>query len=79
MSKKSRRTALKSALLSRLRDGDIKVITDLNMDKPKTKEVAMVLNALGAADRCLISELSICSETRCQGESGDGPKTRSVS
>ncbi|MBN1256771.1 MAG: 50S ribosomal protein L4 [Planctomycetes bacterium] len=54
LSKKARRTALKSALLSKLRDGEIKVITDLQMDQPKTKEIASILSAIGACDRCLI-------------------------
>ena len=54
MSKKARRTALKSALLAKLRAGEIKVVTDLDFAAPKTKEAASVLKGLGALKSCLV-------------------------
>ncbi len=54
LSKKARRAALRSALLAKLRDGEIKVVTDLDQDAPKTRELAAVLKALGVQQSCLI-------------------------
>jgi len=54
MSKKARRVALRSALLGKLRDGEIKVVTDLDMAAPKTKEAAAFLKAIGADRSCLL-------------------------
>jgi large subunit ribosomal protein L4 len=46
LSKRARRVALKSALLGKLRDGEIRVLADLEMAEPKTKEAARILKAL---------------------------------
>ncbi|MFH0910908.1 MAG: 50S ribosomal protein L4 [Planctomycetota bacterium] len=54
MSKKARRAALRSALLAKLRDGEIKVVTDLRQSAPKTKDLASTLRALGAPKNCLL-------------------------
>lgn len=54
MPKKARKLALKSAILAKLRDGEIKVINDLGFDAPKTKEAHGVLKALDAANSCLV-------------------------
>jgi large subunit ribosomal protein L4 len=54
MSKKARRNALKSALLAKLRDGEIKVVTEIAPAAPKTKEMATALKALGSDKSCLV-------------------------
>lgn len=52
--RKARRAALQSALLGKLRDGEIKVVTDLDFGAPKTKEMASTLKALEVAGSCLV-------------------------
>ncbi len=54
VSKKTRRGALKSALLLRLKEEQIKVIRGLEMKKPKTKELNRVLEQIGAGRDCLL-------------------------
>jgi large subunit ribosomal protein L4 len=49
MPKKAIRAATRMALASRLIDGQVVVIDNLEMTAPKTKELAMVLKALGLA------------------------------
>jgi len=51
--RKSRRAALQSALLARLQDGEVTVLDSLELDAPKTKTVAAVLQALGVEKSCL--------------------------
>lgn len=46
MPKKARRAALRSALLGKFRDGEIKVVCDLNLSAPKTKEIASAFKNL---------------------------------
>jgi large subunit ribosomal protein L4 len=51
-----RREALKSALLSKILDKEIKVIDQLNYDAPKTKRFTTALKKLGlSAGTCLVS------------------------
>jgi large subunit ribosomal protein L4 len=51
-----RREALKSALLSKLLDNQVKVIDSLNYEQPKTKRFAAALQKLGlGAGSCLVS------------------------
>jgi len=51
-----RREALKSALLSKLLDNQVKVIDSLNYDQPKTKRFAAALEKLGlGGGSCLVS------------------------
>lgn len=54
MTVKMRRVALDSALLGKIRDGQIAVIQALEIDKPKTAELAKVLKATGLDGRVLI-------------------------
>ena len=54
MNKKQRRLALRSVLMAKLRDGDVKVIDRLEVDTPKTSTVAKILGALGVSGSCLI-------------------------
>ncbi|NLY08382.1 MAG: 50S ribosomal protein L4 [Tissierellia bacterium] len=52
--KKVRRLALKSVLTSKLRDGEIIVLDQLNIEAPKTKDMVKVLKAVGADEKALI-------------------------
>ncbi len=54
MPKKARRAALRSALLGKLRDGEVVVVSDLSFDAPKTKEMAAALNNLNVGKSCLV-------------------------
>ena len=54
MPKKMRRAALLSALSSKLADGDLIVIDELDFEAPKTKEMARILNNIGAANALVV-------------------------
>lgn len=54
MPKKVRRLALRSALSSKLQDGQLIVLDQLNMDAPKTKAMIAMLQALNAQDALLV-------------------------
>jgi len=49
-----RRLALRCVLSSKVREGEIKVIDDLHLATPKTKEMVDILSALGADSSVLI-------------------------
>ncbi len=51
LNKKVRRLARKSALSSRMQDGNIYVIEDFSFDSPKTKAYLDILNNLGLSDK----------------------------
>lgn len=51
---KSRRHALASALAQKARDGQLKVVDRLELDAPKTKDMAALLAALEVADSTLV-------------------------
>jgi len=50
-----RREALKSALLSKILDQEIKIIDTLTYDTPKTKRFTTALKALGLNGSCLVA------------------------
>ena len=52
--KKVRRTALKSALSDKLREGKLLVVEDLSLEQPKTREMARILDNLKAAGGSLV-------------------------
>ena len=52
--RKERRIAARSALLARLTDGTVRVVTALQLDEPKTKRIAGFLRATGLSGRCLL-------------------------
>ena len=52
--KKIKRLALFSALSSKYSDNKIKVLESLKLEKPKTKEVVQIIDALGLNDKLLI-------------------------
>src|ERR1043166_2423548 len=54
MPKKMRQGALRSALSERLREGNVFVVENWGLDKPKTKEFAQSLSTLGLAGKTLI-------------------------
>jgi large subunit ribosomal protein L4 len=47
MPKKMRRLARDSAILSKIQSNEIRVVDDIKLPEPKTKEVAKILKALG--------------------------------
>jgi len=53
--KKARRAALDSALLAKMLDGQVCVLSNLAITEPKTKAVAGMLKALEVAGPCLLS------------------------
>jgi large subunit ribosomal protein L4 len=55
MPKKARRAALDSALLSRMLDGRVCVLSGLRIEAPRTRVVAAMLKALGVEGTCLLS------------------------
>lgn len=53
--KKQKKLALKSALLSKFLDREVRVIDDFPMDKPKTKQMNALLQAMGVSNSsCLV-------------------------
>ncbi|MCR4398473.1 MAG: 50S ribosomal protein L4 [Firmicutes bacterium] len=54
MPKKARRLALKSALSSKVSSGEMVVLNELNLEAPKTKEMAAILSNIGASRSALI-------------------------
>jgi large subunit ribosomal protein L4 len=52
--KEARRGATRSALLARLRDGEVSLVQALALEAPKTKTVATLLRSLGVVGRCLL-------------------------
>jgi large subunit ribosomal protein L4 len=55
MPRKMRRAALDSALLARMLDAELIVLDGLNLETPKTREVAKVLKAIGVERSCLLA------------------------
>jgi large subunit ribosomal protein L4 len=54
MPRKMRRLALRCVLSCKVREGQMKVVDDLRLETPKTKEMADILSALGADSSALI-------------------------
>ncbi len=55
MPRKARRAALDSALLAKMIDGEVCVLSNLEVSEPKTKSIAEVLDALAIRGPCVIS------------------------
>ncbi len=55
MSRKMRRQALRSAILSKLKDRQVTVIEPVAFDAPKTRRVVSLLKALNVTGSCLIA------------------------
>jgi large subunit ribosomal protein L4 len=54
MPKKMRRLALKCVLSAKVREGNIKLVQELDFDKPRTKDMIGVLAALGVDSSALV-------------------------
>ncbi len=54
LNKKVRRLAMKSALSSKVQEGDLIVLDTLTMDEYKTKKIAAMLESLGVEKKALI-------------------------
>ena len=54
VNKKARRAALKSALTSKVRGGELVVVDSISFDEFKTKPVIKMLNALGSKKKAMI-------------------------
>ena len=52
--KKMRQLALKCVLSAKVRDGELMVLLELELDEPKTKEMVRILTALGVDSSALI-------------------------
>ncbi len=52
--KAAKREALRSALLSKFKDGEVLVIEELAFDKPATRKAAQIFAALGIEKSCLV-------------------------
>jgi large subunit ribosomal protein L4 len=54
MPRKARRTAARSALLSRLQDGVVSVVEEIALEAPRTKSIVALMGMLEVTGRCLI-------------------------
>ena len=55
MPKKMRQLALRCVLSAKIKDGELKVVEQLALDEPKTKEMVRILDALGIDSPALIA------------------------
>jgi large subunit ribosomal protein L4 len=55
MPAKARREALRTALLSKFLDNEVKIIDGLKLEAPKTKRIAAMFDKLGLRSRCLLT------------------------
>lgn len=55
MPKKMRQLALRCVLSAKAKDGELKVVEQLKLDQPKTKEMLQILTALGVDSSALIA------------------------
>jgi large subunit ribosomal protein L4 len=54
MPKKMRKLALKCLLSAKIREGDMKLVQELNFEEPKTKDMIKILSSLGVDSSALI-------------------------
>ncbi len=68
MPKKAKRKAIKSAFSSKVDEGELIVLDELNMEAPKTKTIANVLENLGVGSKVMIvtseSDLNVYRSTK---------------
>lgn len=55
MPKKMRRIATRGAILSKIQDKQIRVVDQIKLESPKTKEIAKMFKALGIDRSCLVA------------------------
>jgi large subunit ribosomal protein L4 len=53
--KKARQLATKSAILSKIQSNDLRIVSDIKLEQPKTKEVAKLWKALGLDRSVLVA------------------------
>ncbi len=58
LNKKQRRLALRSALFSKFRDGEVLVLEGVELPEPSTKTLARALRSCGVEGSCLITTLA---------------------
>ena len=85
MPKKMRRAALLSALSSKLADGNLIVIDELDFEAPKTKEMARILANISATNSLVVlgedalnTALSLRNIAGCEAVPFDGMNTYNV-
>ena len=55
MPKKMRRAARDSAILAKIQSNEVRVVDDIKLEQPKTKQVAEMFKALGIDRTCLLA------------------------
>lgn len=55
MPKKARRAARNSAILAKLQSDQVRVVDDIKLEQPKTRQVASMFKALGIDRSCLLA------------------------
>jgi len=54
MPKKARHAALAAALRGKIDDGEVKIVEDFGIERPRTKDFVAVLDRLGVEGSCLV-------------------------
>jgi len=54
INRKARRRALQASVLGKARDGELLVVEELTLSRPRTKEMASFLSSLGVEASCLL-------------------------
>lgn len=78
LNKKVRRLAMKSALSSKVQDGEMVVIDKIALDAYKTKEIAAMLKAIGGEKKALIVLDSVDEKVIASARNIPGVKTAQV-
>ena len=78
LNKKVRRLAMKSALSSKVQDGEMVVIDKIALDAYKTKEIAAMLKAIGSEKKALIVLDSVDEKVIASARNIPGVKTAQV-
>lgn len=79
MPKKMRRLALRCLLSGKVKEGGLKVVEKLEIDSPRTRNIASILEALKAGDSVLIATTSPEPEVIAAARNLPGVKTTVVS
>ena len=78
LNKKVRRLAMKSALSSKVQDGEMVVIDKIALDAYKTQEIAAMLKAIGSEKKALIVLDSVDEKVIASARNIPGVKTAQV-
>ena len=74
MPRKQKQQALRSALLGKAKDGELHVVTELNLEKPSTKEFLKVLGALELEGSVLVATAGLKRNVYLSGRNVTGVK-----